>query len=103
MAFLSSMGSAHPLLTPTALWVALCVWSCVEVAFYFVLHYIIHPRLEPPREAPQGPLAPRESLARLVDALERLKGVRLWRIRLLAMRGRLNGVGKLTGLIPRLL
>jgi hypothetical protein len=74
MPFISSMGSTHPFLTPAALWAAFCVWSCVEVAFYFVLHYVIHPRLDPPREAPQGPLAPRESLMRLVDALERLKG-----------------------------
>lgn len=76
MAVASPTGSAHVLLTPTALWVALCVWSCLEVGFYFLVNHIIHPRLEPPRQAPQGPIAPRECLARLVDALERLKGVR---------------------------
>ncbi len=72
----SSLGSAHSLLlTPGALWAGVCVWAGLEVAFYFLLAYVIHPRLEPPRQAPQGPLPPRECLARLVDTLERLKGV----------------------------
>lgn len=87
---MESIGSTHLLLTPTALWAAVCVWSCLEVAFYFLLTRVIHPRLEPPRDAPQGPLAPRECLARLVDTLERLKGVSLS-----SSRHWLGGVGGL--------
>jgi hypothetical protein len=71
----ASLGSGHLLLTPTALWMALCVWSCLEVGFYLLVTRVIHPRLEPHRQAPMGPLPPRETLTRLVDTLERLKEV----------------------------
>lgn len=67
--------SSHLLLTPGLLWVALYIWSGLEVAFFIYLHFIVHPRLEPPSQAPQGSLPPREILTRLIDTLDRLKGV----------------------------
>lgn len=67
--------SSHLLLTPGLLWAALCIWSGLEVCFFIYLHFIVHPRLEPPRQAPQGSLPPREILTRLIDTLDRLRGV----------------------------
>ena len=53
----------------------LILWSFLEVAFYIIICRIIHPRVEYLRKAPAHTKhTPLECLARLTNALERLRG-----------------------------
>ncbi len=64
------------LLDLDTLWQATLLWACLELAFYIIICRIIHPRIQCLRQAPAHPPArpPRECLARMMDALQRLQG-----------------------------